>query len=965
MVRALKKWMPRKSLFPSGFRTIRWRVFLAFVAISIITAGLGFSASVVIARAGQLVAMTYDRSLMSINFARAAAADFAAMDAAFARRLVSSDAVAREGLDKSIAALEKSLADDLSIAAERAESSRAAEAAAAVSGAVRAWSEERRKLPVALGTTVGSERMEEHADRVRQQIDLLVNYTAANGFTHRQSAQAAVSRNFQLVVAATGIALLLSAAVAWILSQHITSAVAIASKVADDIANGRLERTIPDGPGDELGSLLRAMAVMRDNIRAMVEREISLRRTAQVRLAEAVEGSSEGIVVLSADGDIALANSQASGFFGQSLSEPGWLPALKASGCAPATAGETAGDPVEPAGHAKWTGDVRLSDGRWLRACQSPTREGGSIAIFSDISEMKEQKEKLKSANALLDAALDNMSQGLGLFDSQHRLLMVNRRFCEIFNVASADLVVGVDSRCLQCAHDPRCPIKSDIKTLLAEEARFGLEGLKGPSIIELTGGRIIAVSRRPFSDGGWVATYEDVTVQRQAEAQITFLARHDVLTGLANRMVLAECIEAEMRRYDRMGRSFAVLCLDLDHFKPVNDQLGHPAGDAVLRTVAERLRRSVREGDTVARLGGDEFAVLLHDLREPDDAERVAKRIIANLSDPYHVDGHVVSIGVSIGISVANADTDGHEKILKNADIALYLSKSEGRGTWRFFEAEMEARLQARRAMENDLRRALAEEQFELHYQPWMDLSDNRAAGVEALVRWRHPERGMIPPAEFIPVAEEMGFIVALGKWVMLRACRDAGSWPEHVKVAINVSPVQFKRGGLVDVVREVLAETGIAPSRIELEITESVLLARTSEVLATLHELRNLGVEIAMDDFGTGYSSLSYLSSFPFDKIKIDRSFVSKAGTLDGSRAIVLAMVTLGANLGIRTIAEGVETRDQAQWLASIGCNEAQGYHYSPPVPGAQIPDLLARLGGTAAPRPALERISATVAD
>jgi len=926
--------------------TIRGRVLLAFVAIAVITGALGTYTSVVIEQVGQLVALTYDRSLMSINYARAASADFAAMEAASARRLTASDLPAQAQLEAAIATLETSLADDLAVAAERAQSKRAADAADAAGRAAAAWSKRRREIPANMGLEEGWQRLKPLAENVSQHIDLLINYTAGNGFTYRQSARTAVSQNIQFAIAATSLALLLSALVAWVLSQYITGAVAIASGVAEDISKGRLEGEIPPGPRDELGNLLGAMAVMRDNIKAMMEREVGMRQSAQVRLAEALESSSEGIVLIGDDNRLALANTQAQTFFGRSLDEPGWLTNLNLLGTSLHTKDQAPGI-TKSTGDPALTGELRLPDGRWLRVCQSPTREGGYIAIFSDISVLKDQEEKLKSAKSLLDAALDNMSQGLALYSSNHRLMMVNRRFCEIFKVSSSDAILGAGSAALHGELERCSTINADLKTLLAEEQLIAGHGANGPSFMDLSTGQIIAVNRQPFSDGDWVATYEDVTEQRRAEAQVKFMARHDALTGLANRIVLAERIEQEFARIKVTGKNFAVLCLDLDQFKPVNDMLGHPAGDLVLRTVAARLNKCVREGDTVARLGGDEFAILLQNVRSSGEVEKIAERIIKDLSAPYLIDRHSAMIGVSIGIAVAPESAMAYETLLKNADIALYLSKSEGRGTWRYFKPEMEERLHSRRAMEMDLKSALANNQFEVFYQPLMGLSNNQIAGFEALLRWRHPVRGMVSPAEFIPLAEEIGFIVPLGKWVMQLACLEALSWPAHIKVAVNVSAVQFTIGNLIETVKDVLKETGLAPERLELEITESVLLARTSEVMAALHVLRDLGIEISMDDFGTGYSSLSYLSSFPFDKIKIDRSFISKADTLDGSRAIVHAMVALGANLGIRTIAEGVETKDQSAWLQSIGCHEAQGYYFSPPVPRNEVPGLLQMLG------------------
>ncbi|MFZ0729669.1 MAG: bifunctional diguanylate cyclase/phosphodiesterase, partial [Methylovirgula sp.] len=382
--------------------------------------------------------------------------------------------------------------------------------------------------------------------------------------------------------------------------------------------------------------------------------------------------------------------------------------------------------------------------------------------------------------------------------------------------------------------------------------------------------------------------------------------------------------------------------------FKQVNDTLGHPVGDELLRSVAERLISCVREVDTVSRLGGDEFAILQCDLERPEQAAGLARRIVEVLSAPYDIEGQPVTISASIGISVAPGDGASYDILLKNADVALYLAKADGRATWRFFEPEMDVRLQVRRALELDLRDALANEEFEIFYQPIYDLSENRISGFEALLRWHHPTRGVVSPNDFIALTEEIGLIVPLGEWVLRNACAEATSWPKHVKLAVNVSAVQFKNERLVKTVIDALKTSGLPANRLELEITESVLLANNVTTMDKLHELRNFGVGISMDDFGTGYSSLSYLRSFPFDKIKIDQSFVRMMSAKDGSLAIVRAMAALGSSLSIRTTAEGVETKEQLGWLRSVGCNEAQGYLFSPPVASREIPRLLAKWNG-----------------
>jgi diguanylate cyclase (GGDEF)-like protein len=940
LVQRAQPVISRVALLPG---TIRGRILLAFLVMSIITAGLGSYAALEIKRAGVLVAKTFDESLMSINYARAAAADFSEMQAAFARRWSASDPAMKSKLDGEIADLEETLSEDLSIAAERSQSTRAARAAAEVQDAVDAWSKARRHLPPGTPHNTAWEMLDPYATTVAQQVDLLINYTAGDGFLYRQSARQAVTVATHLDLVATGGALLISALVAWLLAQRITGPVAVASGIAKRIAGGDLDGVIPRSAPDELGALLAAMAVMRDNIRAMMEREVAQRRTAQVRLADALETSREGIVVVDANQQIALANSQAADFF-DSTPEQMTAGDLKASGSRELAKSVLSFERSSPA-----TFETRLADGRWLRVSRSATRDGGFIAFYSDISVLKNQEAQLTATNLLLDAALDNMCQGLCFYDSEQRLKVVNRRFCELFHLSPERVQPGITfGEVLELSVAAGNHLGQTAGDLLAEELPLIRERAVNTRFQNLSHDRIIAIARQPTADGGWVATYEDVTERRRAEERIVFMARHDALTGLPNRLLFAERIDEAIGRIARSGDGFAILSVDLDQFKQVNDTLGHPVGDELLRAVAERLTTCVREVDTVSRLGGDEFAILQCGLEKPEQAAGLALRIVEALSKPYDLEGKPVTISASIGISVAPGDGASYDILLKNADVALYLAKADGRATWRFFEPEMDVRLQVRRALELDLRDALANEEFEIFYQPLYDLSENRISGFEALLRWHHPTRGMVPPSEFIPLAEEIGLIVPLGEWVLRNACAEATSWPKHVKLAVNVSAVQFKNERLVKMVADALGLTGLPARRLELEITESVLLANNATTMDKLHELRNFGVGISMDDFGTGYSSLSYLRSFPFDKIKIDQSFIRMMSAKDGSLAIVRAMAALGNSLGIRTTAEGVETEEQLAWLRSVGCNEAQGYLFSPPVPTRQIPQLLAKWKG-----------------
>jgi diguanylate cyclase (GGDEF)-like protein/PAS domain S-box-containing protein len=464
-----------------------------------------------------------------------------------------------------------------------------------------------------------------------------------------------------------------------------------------------------------------------------------------------------------------------------------------------------------------------------------------------------------------------------------------------------------------------------------------------GTEIQILTFGRRVAFEGRD----GFLVAIVDVTERRKAEARIAYMAHHDGLTDLPNREAYQDRLKQALALAEPERRRVAVLCVDLDLFKNVNDSFGHPMGDRLLKLVADRLRSAVRGSNLVARLGGDEFAVVLASDVSPNEASDHAAGLIKALSASYDIDGIEIVIGASIGIALSPGDGDTGEELLRNADMALYRAKSDGGGVHRFFEREMDRQAQKRRDVELDLRRAFANGEFELHYQPLVDIAADRISGFESLLRWRHPEKGMISPADFIPIAEDIGLIVSLGEWVLREACSEAVKWPADVKVAVNLSPVQFRSRNLVQVVISALAHSGLSPTRLELEITESLFLAETAANLAILHQLRELGVGISMDDFGTGYSSLSYLRSFPFDKIKIDRSFVKDLVQRSDCVAIVRAISGLGRSLNITTTAEGVETIDQLDRLRAEGCNEVQGFLFSAARPAAEIEALLFRFG------------------
>jgi diguanylate cyclase (GGDEF)-like protein len=437
-----------------------------------------------------------------------------------------------------------------------------------------------------------------------------------------------------------------------------------------------------------------------------------------------------------------------------------------------------------------------------------------------------------------------------------------------------------------------------------------------------------------------------EIVERKRSQAEIHYLAHHDSLTGLGNRILLREQLNLALSRPMHGGEALAVLFIDLDGFKSINDTLGHQTGDNLLRCVAKRLQENVREVDRVARLGGDEFAVIQMESEQPKGASLLASRLIELIARPYQIDGHQLVIGASIGVAVASEEKNNLDDLLKSADLAMYRAKADGRGTYRFFEPHMDACAQARRAMEFSLRTADIESAFELYYQPLIDLATRRVTCLEALLRWRHPEKGFILPSEFVPLAEEIGMIVTIGEWVLRRACLEAMSWPEDIKIAVNLSPVQFKYGGLSRAVNTALINSGLPASRLELEITESVLLDRSENSVAILNELRDLGVAISMDDFGTGYSSLSYLRSFRFDKVKIDRSFIGDLAKGSDGLAIVRAITDLGRSFGMITVAEGVESQEQLKCLEHEGCGQVQGYLFSPPRPAAELPLLIQKL-------------------
>lgn len=576
-----------------------------------------------------------------------------------------------------------------------------------------------------------------------------------------------------------------------------------------------------------------------------------------------------------------------------------------------------------------------LADGRCIQIEERTTSDGGIIGLRVDITELKQREASFR---LMFES---NPVPMIVCAVNDERILAVNDAAVEHYGYSPSEFA-SLTIRRLQ-AFETELPWAGN-HTHEERTARTWKHVKADGSLIDL------AIYSRQLTYNGEPAVLlalMDITERKRAEMRLAFMAHHDGLTGLPNRNSLRKRLDELLIQTRRTGEKIAVLFVGIDNFKAVNDTLGHAVGDKLLRGVARRLRSTLREEDPLARLNSDEFAVIQTGIKRPEDIVLLAKRLLHAIAEPYLLQGHSVVVGASIGIAVAPGDGDDSEKLLMNADMALSRAKKDTRGTFSFFEVGMDARAQARRKIETDLRAALQHEVLRPYYQPLVRLADGRITGSEALVRWPHPERGMISPAEFIPVAEDTGLINAIGAQILRSACMDAARWPDDVRVAVNLSPLQFRVGNLLSVVMDALKQSGLPPRRLELEITETLLLEKSSQVLATLHALRALGVRISMDDFGTGYSSLSYLRSFPFDKIKIDRSFVKDLTQRPDCLAIVRAIAGLGRSLDITTLAEGVESVEQLDVLRAEGCHEVQGFLFSAARPASEICGLLMRFG------------------
>ena len=691
------------------------------------------------------------------------------------------------------------------------------------------------------------------------------------------------------------------------------------------------------------GSRRRAPAEIGEIVRKRAEAEAAIAdaRKSHERLREAIDILPQGIVFLDPDGRYILWNKKYSEIYSRSsdLFKPGAR--LRDT----IRIGVERGDYPEAIGREEeWIAErlarlyqpgerheQTLSDGRCILIEERLTTDGGIVGLRVDITELKQREASFR---LLFDSNPVPMIV-CGLDDE--RILGVNDAAARHYGYSRAEFE-QLTIRRLQ-AFETEPPWAGD-RSSDELAARTWKHVRADGTLIDLA----IYSRHLVYRDQPAVLlALMDITERKRAEARLAFMAQHDGLTGLPNRNLLRLQMDDVLLHTRRSAEKVAVLVLGLDNFKAVNDTLGHAIGDKLLRGVAKRLRSTLREQDKLARLNSDEFAIVQSGLRRPEDSVLLSKRLLQAIGEPYLLDGNSIVIGASIGIAMAPGDGDESEKLLKNADMALSRAKNELRGTFSFFEAGMDARAQSRRKIEIDLRDAIQNDVLRPYYQPLVDLSTGRITGFEALVRWPDPERGMISPAEFIPVAEDTGLINALGGLMLRCACMDAALWPDEVCVAVNLSPLQFRTGNLLAVVMDALKQSGLPAKRLELEITETLLLEKSSQVLATLHALRALGVRISMDDFGTGYSSLSYLKSFPFDKIKIDQSFVRDLGANRDAQAIVRSIISLGVGLGVTITAEGVETQSELSCLRAEGCHEGQGFLFSRARPNAEIIGLL----------------------
>ncbi len=583
------------------------------------------------------------------------------------------------------------------------------------------------------------------------------------------------------------------------------------------------------------------------------------------------------------------------------------------------------------------------ADGRKISILRKPLPDGGWVATHDDVTEQKrgeyllaEKAAELEAMNVRFDVALNNMSQGLCMFDAEQKVVVSNARYGEIYHLGPDQIKPGTTlAQILEYRREKGTNFGVSPEVYLKQNVKVVKE------IQELADGRVVAIARHMMLNGGWLTTHEDITERARNEKRIAFLAQHDLLTGLANRALFSEKLDDAAKRLQRHGTIFTVLMLDLDKFKYVNDTLGHPAGDQLLVEVAQRLRSSLRDTDVLARLGGDEFAIIQENEKDQGEgAIALALRVIGLIEQPFDLNGHRVEIGTSIGIAFAPEHGTDPETLLKKADLALYAAKSGGRNDFRVFQPELTEAADEQKSMESELRDAISRNEFELHYQPVVDARTRRISGMEAFVRWNHPSRGLLAADQFLPLAVSTGLILPLGAWILQQACLEAAAWPPHIRIAVNVSAIQFNKANLFDLILCALVDSGLSPERLELEIADTSLLERNQAAhLLTMRQLKNLGISMVLDHCGAGYSAARYVTDFPFDKIKIDKPVAQGVANRRDCAAVVASVLALARGLDIATVAKGVESNEQFEALQAAGVDFAQGYLFGRPVPHSEL--------------------------
>ena len=922
-------------------RTISSKLVLAFMVTGVVTALVALGSVWASRRSGEMAAKVYDETVMATSFARALASDFGSMRAEVEHGFRAGPEN-RERVAKRVDALHASFSRDLGTAVATSADAEVADTATTLRASETEW------LTLSRDAHPGVDAfklLDRKANEIEQGIDWLSYLVARKASANRDNVQSTMASGMAVAIAFALGAVVVCALTSALIGRSVMGPLKANLRFAEEVADGVYDVEAPHPSNDEFGDLTRAVATMRDRlVQALRAQELS-GQLSQDRVATALEAAAEGILIVSGDGMVQIANDPLKRLLGLPAGPLAGSALSQLEAAARAVGSDRASLLTPPSADDGEVddGEHQLSDGRWVRVSRRRTGEGALVAILADVSDDRRHRDDLAAAKGILDGALASMSQGLAVFGPDGVLRLSNARFHALTGTDDRDAAGMTHAAIAAAAARSRGADEREAERIAATEAAWCRR--KGATTRTVSGdGFAMSVVHAPMPGGGFILTVEDVTRQKAAESRIHFLANHDGLTGIPNRTMMRIKVEEALARARRGRGGFAFHAINLDRFKEVNDALGHAAGDDLLVKVSERLRACVGDTHVVARLGGDEFAVLQNDGDDETAAAALARRIIASLAAPYTVMGADVAVGASVGIAVAPENGSTQGEVASAADQALQKSKEDGRGVHTFFAKEMDERARRRRELDIDLRSALASGQLALHYQPLLDAKSMRIGGFEALMRWHHPERGMISPAEFIPIAEETGLIREMGSWAVETACREALGWAGDAYVSVNVSAVQLRDPRFSSTVVDTLAKTGLQASRLELEITESSLIkdpARTAEVM---NGLRSSGLKLALDDFGTGWSSLSSLHAFPFTRIKVDRSFVSDLGAGRGAEQIVKAVVLLGRTLSMQVTAEGVETRPQLAFLEEVGADVIQGWLVGRPVPATQVPGLLA---------------------